>query len=222
MTEADKSTTHSFRVTSSADSDPQSNLNDSILDESRDLSAKASDESLHWYVLRCFYGKELTLQQRIQDNHLVECFVPIEKIRQKDKHGRFVWTQRCALTGYVFVHTYATELSRLTGDNPNTFVMSRKEKGLWRPVTVPDRDMASFIRVAGNKEQRIAYLDPSKLNLRQGDRVRVIGGSFVGVEGTFMQIGGKHEKRVIIQLDNLIAVATAAIPASLVEKIQVS
>jgi hypothetical protein len=34
-----------------------------------------------------------------------------------------------------------------------------------------------------------------------------------------MQIGGKHEKRVVIQLDNIIAVATAAIPASLVEKI---
>ena len=201
MTEADKNTTHSFRVTSS---------DDSFLDESRDRSAKASDESLHWYVLRCFYGKELTLQQRIHDDHLIECFVPIEKIRQKDKHGRFVWTQRCALTGYVFIHTYASELSRLTGENPNTFIMSRKEKGLWHPVTVPDRDMASFIRVAGNKEQRIAYLDPSKLNLRQGDRVRVIGGSFVGV----------HEKRVIIQLDNLIAVATAAIPASLVEKIQ--
>ena len=47
----------------------------------------------------------------------------------------------------------------------------------------------------------------------------MIGGPFVGVEGIFMQIGGKHEKRVIIQLEKLIAVATAAIPASMVEKI---
>ena len=209
MTEADKNTTHSFRVTPS---------DDSTFNESKDLSAKASDESLHWYVLRCFYGKELTLQQRIQDDHLVECFVPIEKIRQKNKHGRFEWTQRCALTGYIFIHTTTSVLESLPAENPNTFVMSRKENGLWVPVIVPDRDMANFIRVAGNKEQRIAYFDPSKLNLRQGDRVRVIGGSFVGVEGTFMQIGGKHEKRVIIQLNNLIAVATAAIPASLVEK----
>ena len=40
-----------------------------------------------------------------------------------------------------------------------------------------------------------------------------------GLEGTFMQIGGKHEKRVVIQLEGIIAVATAAIPAALVEKI---
>ena len=50
--------------------------------------------------------------------------------------------------------------------------------------------------------------------------MRVIGGTFVGVEGVFMQIGGKHEKRVIIELQGLIAVATAAIPASMVEKIE--
>jgi hypothetical protein len=39
------------------------------------------------------------------------------------------------------------------------------------------------------------------------------------VEGVFLQIGGKHEKRVIVQLEGLIAVATAAVPAALVEKI---
>lgn len=179
-----------------------------------------SDGNSRWHVLRCFYGKELVLQQNVQKEYGLECFVPIEKVRQQGKHGRFVWTQRCALTGYVFVHTERKVLKSITERFPNTRVMARKENGLWQPVVVPDNDMASFIRVAGSKEERIAYLDPAKLNLRQGDRVRVVGGSFVGVEGTFIQIGGKHEKRVVIQLDNLIAVATAAIPASLVEKIQ--
>ena len=87
------------------------------------------------------------------------------------------------------------------------------------PVVVRDSDMESFIRVSGNKEERIVYLDPAKLNFSKGDRVRVIGGPFVGVEGVFLQIGGKHEKRVIVQLEGLIAVATAAVPAALVEKI---
>ena len=90
---------------------------------------------------------------------------------------------------------------------------------LWTPIIVPNRDMESFIRVSGNKEERVLYLDPAKLNFKKGDRVRVIGGSLTGVEGTFMQIGGKHEKRVVIQIEKLIAVATAAIPAALVEKI---
>jgi transcription antitermination factor NusG len=97
--------------------------------------------------------------------------------------------------------------------------MRHKVDELWTPIIVPDRDMASFIRVSGSKEERIVYLDPAKLNFKKGDKVRVIGGPMTGVEGTFMQIGGKHEKRVVIQIENLIAVATAAIPAAMVEKI---
>ena len=97
--------------------------------------------------------------------------------------------------------------------------MRHKVDDLWTPIIVPDRDMESFIRVSGNKEERVLYLDPAKLNFKKGDRVRVIGGSLTGVEGTFMQIGGKHEKRVVIQLDNIVAVASAAIPAALVERI---
>lgn len=221
MTDTDKNALPSSTTTKTIGTDKESKRTDSpiALANPKTHTPKFTDEVPHWHVLRCFYGKELALQQSIQDRHNIECFVPIEKIRQRNKNGRFVWTQRCALTGYIFIHTTVSVLDSLPAENPNTFVMRRKENGLWVPVTVPDRDMASFIRVAGNKEQRIAYLDPAKLNLQKGDRVRVIGGSFVGVEGTFLQIGGKHEKRVIIHLDNLIAVATAAIPASLVEKI---
>lgn len=221
MTEPDKNAPASSATTKTIGTDRESTLTDSpsVLADIETPSKEVADEIPRWHVLRCFYGKELALQQSIQDRHNIECFVPIEKVRQRNKNGRFEWTQRCALTGYIFIRTTTPVLDSLPAENPNTFVMRRKENGLWVPVTVPDRDMANFICVAGNKEQRIAYLDPAKLNLQKGDRVRIIGGSFVGVEGTFMQIGGKHEKRVIIQLDSLIAVATAAIPASLVEKI---
>ena len=143
----------------------------------------------------------------------------MEKKRQQDRHGRFVWVQKCALSSYVFVHADRETFAQIPKDLTNIRPMMHMREGLFVPVIVPDVDMASFIRVAGSQDEQAVYLDPSKLNFKKGDRVRIIGGSFVGVEGTFMQIGGKHEKRVVIQLDNIIAVATAAIPASLVEKI---
>ena len=174
---------------------------------------------LKWFVYRCPYGKELDLQKKIQTLFGVECFVPTEKVRQKDRHGRFVWVQRCVLTGYLFVHIEREMLFQITRRLIALRTMSRMEEGLLVPVVVRDSDMESFIRVSGNKEERIVYLDPAKLNFSKGDRVRVIGGPFVGVEGVFLQIGGKHEKRVIVQLEGLIAVATAAVPAALVEKI---
>lgn len=173
-----------------------------------------------WYVLRCPTGKEIELQQRIQTRFGVECFIPIEKVRQRDRHGRFVWVQRCALSRYLFVNTDKDTFYSIYNGSYVLHPMRHKVDELWTPIIVPNRDMESFIRVSGNKEERVLYLDPAKLNFKKGDRVRVIGGSLTGVEGTFMQIGGKHEKRVVIQIEKLIAVATAAIPAALVEKIQ--
>ena len=161
----------------------------------------------------------MDLQENIQTRYGVECFIPIEKVRQRDRKGRFVWTQRCVLSSYLFVNTEKDTFYSLYKNSYVLHPMRHKVDELWTPVVVPDRDMESFIRVSGSKEERVLYLDPAKLNFKKGDRVRVIGGSLEGVEGTFMQIGGKHEKRVVIQIENLIAVATAAIPAALVEKI---
>ena len=175
---------------------------------------------MSWYVLRCPSGKEMDLQQNIQKRFGVECFIPIEKVRQRDRHGRFIWVQRCALSSYLFVNTDKDIFYSIHKNSYVLHPMRHKVDELWTPIIVPDRDMESFIRVSGNKEERVLYLDPAKLNFKKGDRVRVIGGPMTGVEGTFMQIGGKHEKRVVIQLENLIAVATAAIPAALVEKIK--
>lgn len=170
-------------------------------------------------MLRCPSGKEIDLQKRVQTKFGVECFIPIEKVRQRDNHGRFVWVQRCALSSYLFVNTDKDTFYSLYKGSYTLHPMRHKVDELWTPIIVPDREMASFIRVSGNKEERVLYLDPAKLNFKKGDKVRVIGGPMTGVEGTFMQIGGKHEKRVVIQIENLIAVATAAIPAALVERI---
>lgn len=151
----------------------------------------------------------------------MECFLPIEKVRSRDRHGRFEWLERCPLPGYLFVHadkeTFNTIVRQALGVYPA--IQIRRSDQFRSPMIVPDRQMASFIIVSGTEQERILYLDPERLNFEKGDRVRVIGGTFCGVEGVFMQIGGKHEKRVVIQLPGLIAVATAAIPAALVEKI---
>ena len=57
-----------------------------------------------------------------------------------------------------------------------------------RPLVVPDRQMHSFIAVAGAYDEQIVYLDPTIVSLREGDRVRIVGGVFSGVEGFFIRI----------------------------------
>ena len=68
---------------------------------------------------------------------------------------------------------------------PIRYIMDRETR---RPLVVPDRQMHSFIAVAGAYDEQIVYLDPTIVSLREGDRVRIVGGVFSGVEGIFKEI----------------------------------
>ena len=88
---------------------------------------------------------------------------------------------------------------------------------LRRPITIPDSQMRSFIAVSGNYEEQIVYLDPIATALQKGDRVRVTGGIFEGVEGVIIRVKG--DRRVSVCIQGVMAVATAYIHPSLIERI---
>lgn len=54
-------------------------------------------------------------------------------------------------------------------------------------------------------------------HLKQGARVRVIKGPFMGLEGELIRIKG--HKRVVVRLEGLFSVATTYIPGNFLEKI---
>lgn len=87
-----------------------------------------------------------------------------------------------------------------------------------QPQIVPNREMESFIAVAGNTTEQIQYLGPEEVNLKEGDKVRVLGGPFAGVEGTFLRIAGNRGKSVVISIPGVVVVSTTTIAAKLVEK----
>jgi hypothetical protein len=77
-------------------------------------------------------------------------------------------------------------------------------------VVVPSAQMRNFMTVVGAIEEPIIYLSNEEVNLEKGRKVRIIGGTFEGVEGIFMKIKGSN--RVVVSLPNLLSVATAFIP----------
>ena len=48
---------------------------------------------------------------------------------------------------------------------------------------VPDDEMTQFMRIAQAYEHAVPCFSPSEIDLEQGDRVRIVGGQFSGVEG---------------------------------------
>lgn len=172
-----------------------------------------------WYVLRVTYQRELIAHNRLEALG-VESYVPIQK-RRIARGGRVVIRTVSLLHNYIFVHATLAQIKEIK-ENHITFLrymMGHDEDGNRCHQIVPDDQMRNFIAITGNDSAIVKYLDPNVIDLTKGDRVRILSGPFEGVEGTFMKISAKNEKRVVVKIEGVAAVATAAIPAALVEKI---
>ena len=59
-----------------------------------------------------------------------------------------------------------------------------------------------------------------ELNLSKGTKVRVTGGDFAGQEGVFLKVKGARDRRVVVEIQGVIAVAMATIHPDLIEVIK--
>lgn len=173
-----------------------------------------------WYVLRVTYQRELIAQEKLRDLG-IDSFVPVTRERIIGRSGRQEWKRKAALHNYIFVHSYREkidEIKRYRIPWLRYMISPNREKG--RDIMiVEERQMENFIAIAGNEDERLIYLSPDEINLTTGDKVRVVGGTFQGAEGIFVKLQGKREKRVVVKIDGIAAVATTAIPRTLVEKL---
>lgn len=157
-----------------------------------------------WYVMSAYRQEkkaETALQLRGR-----RCFVP-KRYVVKTIQGKKIRTLQPAIANLVFVFASWNEIisikQQLEYLQFQTIVIQNKR----RVMIVPDDEMEQFIHIASQLESDICYYRPDELPLAQGQQVRVIGGQFNGVEGRLLKIAGKRQKRVVLQLESLLAIA---------------
>lgn len=172
-----------------------------------------------WYVMRVTYQRELSTKECL-DRLNIENFVPFRMIRRRSSNGRFCRVMEAAVHNYIFIRSTKSVIDELkTFRLPALRYVMFPQDGENRIMTVPGDQMKHFIAVAGTLDERVLFLEPTDIDLIKGDRVRITGGMFEGVEGIFMRVKNAREKRVVVKIDGIAAVATASIPAMLIEKI---
>ena len=77
--------------------------------------------------------------------------------------------------------------------------------------------MQRFIAVAGTYDEQLIYFRDDEVNLAKGVKVRICGGEFDGQEGVFLKVKGARDKRVVIAIQGVVAVATASVHPSQIE-----
>ena len=181
------------------------------------VANKQSVDDIHWYVLRVTYSRELALKDYL-DLRGIESFIPMRYeivVRGERKFRKLV----PAIHNLVFVRSTREQLDEIKRVKaltlPIRYFMDRETR---RPLTIPERQMQSFIAVAGNYDEQIVYLDATTVALKKGDRVRITDGIFKGVEGEFVRVKG--DRRVMVAVQGVMAVATAFVHPSLIEVIE--
>lgn len=167
-----------------------------------------------WYAIRVTYNREMKIKREMDARH-IETFLPM-KYRIRMRGERRIKEKVPAIHNLIFIYTTKQKLQEIkqTTTLPIRYIMNRETK---TPITIPNSQMQSFIAVSGSIDEQIIYLEPDITNFRKGDKVRITGGIFKDTEGYFMRIKG--DRRVVVCLHGIAAVATTFVHPSLVEKL---
>ena len=166
--------------------------------------------------MRATYRRELDAVRLLESENL-GCFVPMQ-YKISIRKGKKVRALVPVIHNLVFVHARPSDLKRVKSQVSYLQYITDTRSG--RKIVVPDAEMQRFIAVAGSYNDHLLYFQPEELNLSKGTKVRIIGGDFEGQEGVFLKVKGARDRRVVIQIQGVIAVAMATIHPDLIEVIK--
>jgi transcription antitermination factor NusG len=176
----------------------------------------SESENIFWYVLFAVNGKAAKINDYLTKSN-IECFFPLgykeHRIRNSERTKRIL---QPLIGNLVFVKSSKDCLTPLLREIKERFNITddlyyRYREGKERIIiVVPEKPMQDFISIAGCRQERVIYFSNDDVNFEAGTKIRIIGGTFEGLEGIFLKIKGRN--RVIVSLPHLLSVATAFIP----------
>ena len=167
---------------------------------------------LHWYAAYTRINQELTVKKRL-DGLKIENYLAMREEVRETSSGRK--NMRVILIPHlIFIRTdQITAFSLLNEHGLN--VVYLKDLETRHLLIVPDKQMRDFMFLLDFSDSTVEVINEE---LKRGDRVRVIKGPLIGLEGELLRIKG--HKRVRVRLEGVVSVATSYIPGSFLEKIK--
>jgi transcription antitermination factor NusG len=127
-----------------------------------------------------------------------------------------------AINNLIFVHSTQERISGLKSSNevlePLRYMLDQTAQQPDTIMTVPDRQMENFMRVASRTDDSVMFLDEDCIVGKEGKHVIITGGAFEGVTGVIRRV--KRCKRVVVEIEGVTSVAIAFVPAGLLKEIE--
>lgn len=163
------------------------------------------------------YCREL-VAKKFLDQRGVECFVPMQWRVTTDKNGRKSKELKPVVHNLIFARTTRSAIQELKTGVDFLQYRTIPENGRNIPIVVPDKQMYQFIAATDTHDKKLSFCLPDEIDFEKGVRVRLLGGVFDGLEGVFVKVKGKRNRRVVISIDNVLAL-TIEVSPDLIERL---
>ncbi len=171
-------------------------------------SAPQKPEEPAWFAMSATFGRELKAKTFLESKQ-VECFVPMRYEMVNDKKQGKIRKLKPAINNLIFVHTTKERIQALKSVAEYLQYHTKPVDGKNVPIVVPEEQMQQFMAVCDTFNENLEYLSPDEVHIEKGTPVRIIGSAFDGVEGTFVKVDGKRNKRVVVLVQGIAAVMIA-------------
>lgn len=158
-----------------------------------------------WFAMRVTFKRELQVKQML-DTEGIENFVPMRR-ETRTIRGRRTQVMVPVIHNLIFIKTDKQTLQKVKSKAPHLQYMMMRKGTDSKPIIVPNRQMEEFITVTSSDDAKLLYCDTNDVNLATGTVVRIHGGPFDGLIGTFVKVKGKRSKKVVVAIQNVLAVA---------------
>lgn len=160
--------------------------------------------NIKWYVLRDLKrANSKSPAYKMLPELGFEVFTPMEKKRVKGKN-----LLRPVLSDLLFVHTDKATLDPVIDITP-TLQYRYLRGGYRRLMIIPNDEMDSFIKVAGNSNAEFHSKIPRSMI---GRKVRFNSGPFAGVSGHLVTIRGRRNQRLMVEIEGLLSASVEVHP----------
>ena len=174
-----------------------------------------------WYALRVFGNRIQSIKENLQKEG-AQTYQAIKTTTQT-VNGRSVIRQTQLAPGLLFVRWDLDRLKAYKREHLNELMIYSKADSP-EPAPIDERQMEMFMLVtsiaAGREgpDGEIDLLgDDREFRFKPGEKVRVIEGPFKGAEGVIRRI--KKDRKLIVGIQDVIAVVISHIPVQFLEKI---
>ena len=199
-----------------------------------------------WYAIKVFFNKVFQMEDILSDMEL-ETYLPVQKDKLKGQEylkvskrlslvdanhrkdsryiqeGPIIYERKPLVASLIFLRADDDEILSVDARLKDEMILGRllgfiyKTADFKKWATIPDKQMESFRLLTENGGDGLTFYTANLVKLAQGDKVRVIDGPLKGAEGYIKRI--KKDRRLVVTIPGVVAVATAYIHPSMREKV---